>query len=143
MARGPDKHAPVDIWGHSLTGTYKYIYKGKLTMRTKHFGEFIDNCDKHKDLEIYELEGTVKVHELNGIRAAFLFVPLTSNPPGYVKPGKPYVKYDLPAFAQPYDNHIVACLARVVTKEINNRIYNKLIVIRLKALRRTTEALNA
>lgn len=100
------------------------------TYQTKYFGTFIDRmADRYIAQPLVELTGTIKVHELNGIKAAFMYESLPDD--------KGYVRYDMPAFASKYENEYVAVLGRKVTKIVGDKQYNKLIVVQLKSLRPT------
>lgn len=96
------------------------------TIKTKYFGEFNDDKDD-ANIPLQEIIGTVKVHSLNGIQAAFLYESLLN--------GKGYIKYDLPQWACKYDNYECAVLGRVVIKEVGDKHYKRLVVVRLTPIR--------
>lgn len=97
-------------------------------MKTTYFGEFVDNNTKYTQ-PLEELTGCIKVHELNGVKAAFIYCALPDK--------KGYVRYDMPIWAEKYNNLVVAVLARKIVKEVNGKQYNKLIVVACRALRTT------
>lgn len=77
-------------------------------MITTYFGEFVDSDTKHSQ-PLEELTGTVKVHSLNGVEAAFLYSPDDSK--------KGYTRYDIPSFGK----KLQRCYCSSFRKENNKR----------------------
>lgn len=123
----PDKAKPQETsCGLALMDNINIFMR--YVMITTYFGEFVDSDTKHSQ-PLEELTGTVKVHSLNGVEAAFLYSPDDSK--------KGYTRYDIPSFGKNYKDVIVAVLGRKITKEVNGKTYNKLIVVRMRMLRTT------
>ena len=86
---------------------------------TTYFGTYVEQT--LSPLPVAEYIGNVEVAEKNGVSAAFLRLPTSA-------------RFDLPQFMKKYANKKVALLARQYPKEVNSRIYNKLIVIAVRIL---------
>lgn len=94
------------------------------TMETTFFGTYVEQKDT--SLPASEFIGTVKVFSYDSTsKAAYLFTKDK--------------RYDLPAFMQKYDGQTLAVLGRHYTKQIGNKIFDKIIVIAVKQLRVTRD----
>lgn len=93
-------------------------------MHCKYFSDYVEK--QQDSIPAQELVGTLKVHELNGNKAAFLYVTTDKDK---------YIRYDLPSFTMRYDNSIVAVIGRPYTKKVGEKTYNKLVVIRIRKLK--------
>lgn len=93
------------------------------TLQTEHFGLYREKYDT--DLPTGETIGILRVKELNGYAACFLYESTADGT----------MRYDMPAWTVRYVNRKIAVLGRHWDKIVDGKTYHKIVVIGLREVK--------